>query len=80
MDEIREFHIWIRKNNNYLRSCTPDQVAYFALLNGFSRCVVFGGVSDRVTHIKRLLTFWESPLSENWMRVTAYERGIDHAA
>ncbi len=77
MTESQEFKIWLRKNHNYLRSCTPDQIAYFALLNGFSSSQVYGGTSDWVVHIKRLLTFWESPLSEKWMRVCSIERGTD---
>ena len=80
MTEPQEFHHWLKKNHNYLRACTPDQIAYFALLNGFSRQVVYSSVSDHVTHIKRLLDFWESPFSEKWMRVTSYEHGMEDAA
>ncbi len=73
--ESQEFQAWMKRNNNLLRSYAPDQIALLARMNGFSLSVVCSDVSDRVTHIKRLLTFWESPLSEQWMDLTAYERG-----
>lgn len=77
MTESQEFKAWLRKNHSYLRSCTPDEVAYFAIQNGFSTAQIYGGTSEWVTHIKRLLTFWESPFSEQWMILCSIQRGTD---
>lgn len=77
MTELQELKNWIRKNNNLLRSYSSDEIAFFALANGFSRDVVFGGICDHLTHIKRLLTFWESPLADKWMKLCHYNSGID---
>lgn len=77
LTEDEEFSLWVRKNNNLLRSKSSDEIAFFALANGFSRELVFGGVCDHLTHLKRLLTFWESPLADKWMKVCAYQNGRD---
>ncbi len=68
------FNQWLRRNNNLLRSYSPDQVAIMARMCGFTLDLVCRDVSDWTTHITRLLRFWESPFSENWLDVTAYDR------
>lgn len=74
---MTEFKQWLKKNHNYFRSCTSDEIAYFALMNGFSLEEACGGTNDFLIHIKRLLTFWENPLSEQWLNLVSHERGND---
>lgn len=72
-----EFQAWLRKNSQTLRKFGADEIAYLALMNGFPRELVYGNVSDHMTYLKRLLTFWESPLLGNWLSLSNYERGIE---
>lgn len=74
---MTDFQKWLHKNHSVLRGYGSDQIAYFALMNGFPREEIYGNVCDHVTHIKRLLTFWENPLIGNWLSLCNYERGID---
>ncbi len=72
------FQEWLKKNNTHLRSYAPDEVARLALSVGFPLEVVCPGICDQVTHLGRLMKFWESEvLAEKWMRLTSYDRGIE---
>jgi hypothetical protein len=75
--EIQEFGRWLRTNDNKLRTYAPDQTATLALVCGFPREIVYAGINDQLIHIKRMLTFWESPLAEQWLRMVDYDRGIN---
>lgn len=71
------FRAWIKKHQTYLRAYAPDEIARLALATGFPLEEICPGVCDYVSHLKRLLTFWESPLADKWMKLTSYERGAE---
>lgn len=75
--ETLELKAWLKRNKNILRSYAPDEIAYLARLNGFSLDIACSGITDLVTHLKRLMTFWESPLNDQWLDLTAYQRRGD---
>lgn len=79
MNDSQEFQGWLKKNATHLRSYAPDETANVALAVGFPLEVICPAVCDHVSHLKRLLTFWESPLAEKWMRLTEYEKGLEAA-
>lgn len=70
--ERLEFKAWLKLNQNRLRRYAPDEIAYLARLNGFDLSVICSDVSDQVTHIKRLMDFWESPLNGQWLDLVSY--------
>jgi hypothetical protein len=74
---MTEFDHWLKKHRQHFRGYAPDEIAFIARLAGFELSEVCRGVSDQVSHIKRLFTFWESPLMGQWLRLTSYERGKD---
>lgn len=73
---MAEFERWLHKHHRHLMRYAPDEIARLALVAGFSLSEICGGVSDRVTHIKRLMDFWESPHMGQWLRVASYEHGV----
>lgn len=78
---MTDFQAWLRKNNNHLRAYTPDEIARLGLACGFPLEVICPGVCDHITHLGRLMKFWECEiLAEKWMRLTSLERGIEEAA
>jgi hypothetical protein len=77
VDEAQELHTWLRRNDTTLRKYAPDELAHMAILCGFSLSASCAGVIDRVTLIRRLISFWESPLAEKWMRLVSYDNGRD---
>lgn len=77
--ETVEFNNWLKKNSNRFRSCEygTDQVAMLAILCGFPRTIVFSGINDELTRVKRLVDFWGSPFLDKWIRLASYERGTE---
>lgn len=71
-----EFETWL-KTNKHLRFYAPDEIASVALRCGWELKEVCAGINDHVARIKRMMVFWESPLSEKWMRAQTYEHGTD---
>jgi len=78
LDEARDFRDWLRSNRTHLNSYAPDEIAMLALSCGFSHVLIYGEICDNITRLKRLMLFWESPLSEHWMDVTSYQRGTNY--
>ena len=74
---MNEFEKWLHHNHRHLMTYAPDEIARVALMAGFGLEEICGGVCDRVTHIKRLMDFWESPLMGKWLHVASYERGTN---
>lgn len=77
LEESVAFHRWLKRNDNRLRNYAPDEVAHLALACGFDIPTICPGINSRMETIRRLMSFWESDLSEKWMRVTAIQHGND---
>lgn len=71
------FRQWLHKNHTLLRSYSPDEIARLAMACGFPIEVICPNVCDLVSHLKRLLTFWESPFISQWLALCNYERGVE---
>lgn len=72
MNEALKFKAWLKLNARHLRAYAPDEIAYLARLNGFDLALVCSGVSDLHAHISRMMAFWESPLSDQWLDLVSY--------
>ncbi len=72
-----EFAQWMHKHSNKFRLYAPDEIARLALSCGFPIEVACTHISDYVTHVDRLLKFWESPLAGKWMTLREHETGKD---
>ncbi len=72
-----EFQSWLSANHKHLLNYRPHEVALLAIACGFDVRQVTPRISGWITKSKRLLQFWESPLGEQWLRLTLYESGHD---
>ena len=79
MNDSQKLTQWMKRNSTTLRRYAPNEIAWLARQNGFSLELACRNISDHVTRLKRLYTFWASPLADKWMNVVSYERGHDVA-
>ncbi len=76
--ESVEFHRWLKRHDNQLRSYAPDEIASLAIACGFDLLTICAGVNDRLALIRRLMAFWESPFASQWIKLTSYDNGLDN--
>jgi hypothetical protein len=74
---MNEFQAWMKKNYGHLRSYAPDEIANVALACGFPLEDICPSVCDHVSHLRRLILLWESPLLGQWLDLCHYEKGTD---